>query len=160
MDKNRIEGAAKQGERARNCKALVIKTRWRKSGGCAAKECVLAWGDLALGLKRATVLSRSEKSAEAVVAAGRGRRAERVGGWKVVSLERAVHQKPVSAGRIAEGRMASRCWWRNIRIALNRASPSPTPTVSVSTDLMTSAARIARCGPACRVVWEGTDHVT
>ena len=51
MNKNRIEGAAKQGERARNRKALVIKARWRKSGGCAVKECVLTWGDLASCLK-------------------------------------------------------------------------------------------------------------
>jgi len=28
VDKNRIEGAAKQGERARNRKALAIKARW------------------------------------------------------------------------------------------------------------------------------------
>jgi len=29
----------------------VIKGRWRKSGGCAAKECVLTRGDLALWVK-------------------------------------------------------------------------------------------------------------
>ena len=40
-----------QGERAMNREALVIKAKWRKSGGCAAKECVLTWGDLALCLK-------------------------------------------------------------------------------------------------------------
>lgn len=51
MDKNRIEGAAKQGERANDREALVIKAKWRKSGGCAVKECVLTWGDLALCLK-------------------------------------------------------------------------------------------------------------
>jgi hypothetical protein len=51
MNKNRIEGAAKQGERAINRKALVIKAKWRRSGGCAMKECVLTWGDLALCLK-------------------------------------------------------------------------------------------------------------
>jgi hypothetical protein len=51
MDKNRIEGAAEQGERAESREALVIKAKWRKSGGCAAKECVLTWGDLALWLK-------------------------------------------------------------------------------------------------------------
>ncbi|MDP4075596.1 acyloxyacyl hydrolase [Acidovorax sp. A1169] len=39
MNKNRIEGAAKQGERAKNREALVIKAKWRKCGGCAAKEC-------------------------------------------------------------------------------------------------------------------------
>jgi len=41
MNKNRIEGVAEQGERARNREALVIKARWRRSGGCAVKECVL-----------------------------------------------------------------------------------------------------------------------
>ena len=51
MNKNRIEGAAEQGERARFREALVIKAEWRKSGGCAVKECVLTRGDLALCLK-------------------------------------------------------------------------------------------------------------
>jgi len=51
MDKNRIEGAAEQGERARSREALVIKAKGRKFGGCAAKECVLTWGDLVLWLK-------------------------------------------------------------------------------------------------------------
>ena len=51
MNKNRIEGAAWQGERAINRKALVIKAMRRKSGDCAVKECVLTRGDLALHLK-------------------------------------------------------------------------------------------------------------
>jgi hypothetical protein len=51
MNKNWIEGAVEQGERARDREALVIKARWRRSGGCAAKECVLTRGDLALCLK-------------------------------------------------------------------------------------------------------------
>jgi hypothetical protein len=51
MNKNRIEGAAEQGERANGREALVIKAKWRRSGGCAVKECVLTWGDLALCLK-------------------------------------------------------------------------------------------------------------
>jgi len=51
MDKNWIEGVAEQGERATSREALVIKAKRRKSGGCAAKECVLTRGDLALWLK-------------------------------------------------------------------------------------------------------------
>jgi len=63
MDKNRTErsegaaakrpkrGGADQGERANDREALVAKGRWRKSGGCAGKECVLTRGDLALCLK-------------------------------------------------------------------------------------------------------------
>ena len=51
MYKNRIEGAAEQGERARSREALVVKAKRRKFGGCAVKECVLTRGDLALCLK-------------------------------------------------------------------------------------------------------------
>jgi hypothetical protein len=51
MNKNWIEGTAAQGERASNRKALVIKAKRCKSGGCAVKECVLTWGDLASHLK-------------------------------------------------------------------------------------------------------------
>ncbi len=67
MDKNRIEGAAEQGERAMNREALVTKARWRKCGGCAMKVCVLTWGRLALWLKGRR-RCRSEVSAEVVVA--------------------------------------------------------------------------------------------
>ena len=79
MNKNCIEGVAKQGERAIYRKALVIKARWRRCSGCAAKECVLTRGDLALFLKGRR-LCRSEKSAEVVVAgvgADEARRQER-----------------------------------------------------------------------------------
>ena len=72
MNKNRIEGVAKQGERAKNREALVIKARWRRCGGCAMKVCVLTWGDLALWAK-VRRLSRSEKSAEVVVVRVGGR---------------------------------------------------------------------------------------
>ena len=51
MNKNRIEGDADQGERAKSREALVVKGRRRRSGGCAVKDCVLTWGDLALCLK-------------------------------------------------------------------------------------------------------------
>ena len=87
MDKNRIEGVTEQGERAEYREALVIKAKWRKSGGCAVKECVLTWGYLASCLKGRR-LCRSEKSAEVVVAGvarlikpeAKRRRTEAVGG--------------------------------------------------------------------------------
>jgi hypothetical protein len=69
MDKNCIEGVAEQGERARNREALVTKARWRKCGSCAMKECDPYLGRSRLAPERATVLSWSEKSAEAVVVA-------------------------------------------------------------------------------------------
>ena len=39
MNKNRIEGDAKQREQANNCKALVTKARRRRCGGYAKKVC-------------------------------------------------------------------------------------------------------------------------
>ena len=51
MNKNLIEGNAEQSERATNREAFVTKGLRCKSGGCAVKECVLIWGDLALCLK-------------------------------------------------------------------------------------------------------------
>jgi hypothetical protein len=51
MDKNRIRGVADQGERAHRREALVVKEKLRRSGGCAVKDRVLTWGDLALRLK-------------------------------------------------------------------------------------------------------------
>jgi hypothetical protein len=62
MNKNRIEGGADQGERANGREALVTKYRWRRSGGRAAKECVLTWGDLALCLKGRRCKSEREVS--------------------------------------------------------------------------------------------------
>ena len=99
MNKNRIEGVAEQGERARNREALVIKAKWRKSGGCAVKECVLTWGDLASWLKGRRT-NRSEKSAEAVVAACLGRRAEGEGVSYDMSMREALRQMPATAGRV------------------------------------------------------------
>ena len=62
MNKNRIEGVAEQGERARFREALVIKAKRRKSGGCAVKECVLTRGDLASCLKGRRLLPEREVS--------------------------------------------------------------------------------------------------
>jgi len=68
--RNRIQGAADQGERAKNREALVAKGKRRRFGGRVGKECVLTRGDLALRLKgRRAVSAWSEESAEAVVVA-------------------------------------------------------------------------------------------
>jgi hypothetical protein len=63
MNKNHIGGAAEQGERAVNRKALVIKARRCRCDGCAMKVCVLTWGDLASLLKgrRAVPQARSQQ---------------------------------------------------------------------------------------------------
>ena len=40
-----------QGEQALHCKAFVVKVKSCRSSGCAGKDRVLTWGDLALRLK-------------------------------------------------------------------------------------------------------------
>ena len=62
MNKNRIEGAAKQGKWAQNHEALVTKARWRRCGGCAMKECDSYLGRSRLVPERATALLEREVS--------------------------------------------------------------------------------------------------
>jgi hypothetical protein len=62
MNKNRIEGTAKQGEWAMNHEALVIKAKRCRSGGCAVKECVLTRGYPASRLKGRRYLLEREVS--------------------------------------------------------------------------------------------------
>lgn len=40
-----------QGEQAHHCEAFVVKSKSRRSGGCAGKDRVLTWGELASCLK-------------------------------------------------------------------------------------------------------------
>src|SRR5664280_1209891 len=51
INKKQIRGGIDQGEHAHQCEAFVVKDRWRRFGGCADKDRVLTWGDLALYLK-------------------------------------------------------------------------------------------------------------
>ena len=65
--------------------------------------------------ERATVMNRSEKSAEAVVVGGkaakptRRRRAEREGVFDAMSMWRALHQMPAQAGRSGVARGEAAC---------------------------------------------------
>jgi RNA-directed DNA polymerase len=71
-NRNRIEGGTDQGEWAMSHEALAIKERFRKSGARAGTVSESYLGRSRLALERVTVPHRSEKSAEAVVAAGFG----------------------------------------------------------------------------------------
>ena len=62
MNKNRIEGAAKQGEWAIDHEALVTKARWRRCGGCAMKVCDPYLGRSRLVPERATAMPEREVS--------------------------------------------------------------------------------------------------
>jgi hypothetical protein len=69
MNKKRIRGADKQGERANDREALMAKAWRRRSDSRASKMDALTWGDLASRLKGRRSKEWSEESAAAVVAA-------------------------------------------------------------------------------------------
>jgi hypothetical protein len=144
MNKNPIRGGVEQGEQACYCEAFVAKVKRRISGSRAVKDCVLTWGDLALCLKGQRLGVVSEKSAEAIVAVRR--RAEREGGLKIVKTAEAWHQKLGRPGRREED-WVKPCLFGGV-VKLRRRNTNRRPRA-------TSTSRIARCGPACRVVWEG-----
>jgi len=107
MNKNRIEGAADRGERAMSREAPVIKGKRRRSGGRAAKECVLTWGDPCLTPERATVSSRSEEGRSSRRYGKEPhlwRRTERGGVFGTMPMWGAPRQMPAQAGRLEEGR--------------------------------------------------------
>ena len=186
MNKNRIEGVAEQDERAKFREALVIKAKRRRSGGCAVTsrrrrtpvgrsreagcrherseaaqvECVLTRGDLASWLKG------RRRKAEREVSRGRsscqrgakGRRSRRGSALiidnglsqmfaqaKLADLENRV--KPDEPRQRGTGVAESASRNLGHRVGSN-ASP------------VTSTTSTARCGPACRVVWEGFGQVS
>ena len=79
MNKNRIEGVADQGERARNREALAINGKRRRSGRPCSEGVRSYLGRSRLVPERVTVLSRSEKSAEAILARGQAGEAGAIG---------------------------------------------------------------------------------
>ena len=84
INKNRIRGAAEQGERTRSRRALVAKATRCISGGCAVKACALTRGGLALCLK------------------GRRANTEREGASNALVMIPPQHQMPAPAGQVAE----------------------------------------------------------
>lgn len=163
MNKNRIEGAAKQGERAKHREALVIKARWRRSGGCAVKECdPYPMGDLASCLK-----GRWRKL-EREVSGGRSSRGRRRGGWKpsmkgrgnrrgsLPIIRDGASQMFASAklASMANGVKPDQSWQRENQLCRigDRQPQAIEPAAAQARHLTTPT---ARCGPACRVVWQG-----
>jgi len=156
MNKNRIEGVAEQGERARNREALVIKAWRRKSGGCAVKECVLTWGDLASWLKgqRGNTAREVSKGRSSCLYGAKGQRNRRrcplilgdgrsqmVAFAKLADIvNRVKPETPRQRETKSGGAEIS-----NFRRYAGINSCTPTSTIST-----------ARCGPACRVVMEWT----
>ena len=128
------------------------------------KECILTWGYLALCLKGRRSQDRSEKSAEAIVVRGEthyGRRPKakgrRNGRCSLRALERVMLQMftkmklvtTVDAGESCATVAASET------ILANPLKRNQACCWSANFS-MTSTISTARCGPACRVVWQGS----
>ena len=156
MDKNRIEGVAEQSERARNREALMIKAKRRKSGGCAAKECVLTRGDLALWLKgrrgntERGVSSGHSSCLQWAKGQGNRRRCPTILGNGLSQM-------------FASAKLANRLTRVKPEARRQRETePGGSETSSFRRCaefcrcVPTSTIPTARCGPACRVVREGS----
>ena len=160
MDKNRIEGVAEQGERAKFREALVIKARWRKSGGCAAKECVLTRGDLASWLKGRRRKAEREVSRghSSCLFGAKGRRSRR---GSTLVIDNGLSQMFAQA-KLAD--LENRVKPDEPRQRENGVAESASCNLGhragCNTNPMTSTTPTARCGPACRVVWEGLGQVS
>ena len=77
------------------------------------------------------------------------------GGTTMFRELRALGASVDLAARVAGN---ARRWWRNSRMVLNRVLPVAYFDRLGVPRFLTSTSRTARCGPACRVVWEGSDQ--
>jgi len=160
MDKNRIDGVAEQGERARNCEALVIKAKWRRSGGCAVKECVPTRGDLASWLKglRRKVKREVGRGHSSCLFGAKGRRSK---GGRTLVIDNGLSQMFAKA-KLAdlENRVKSDEPRQRGTGVAESASCNLGHQAGCNTNPMTSTTPTARCGPECRVVWQGLGQVS
>jgi hypothetical protein len=79
---------------------------------------------------------------------------------KVIFRELRARGLSVDASAMVAGN--ARRWWRNSSMAIHIAFPtSYFDELGIpQTRRVTSTVRTARCGPACRVVWQGTRGIT
>ena len=138
-----------------SAKLLWSRLRCRKSGGCAGKDRVLTWGDLASWLKgrRGSTEREVSRGHSSRRHGAKGRRSRRGSALIIrtgVSQMFAKAKLADTADRVKPDRPRQRetkpaeLTLRNLG---RRAGCHTNPT--------TSTTSTARCGPACRVVWEG-----
>ena len=142
-----------------SAKLLWSKLRRCKSGGCAEKDRVLTWGDLASRLKgRRGDTERGVSSGHSSCPYGakgqrnRRRRPLLLGDglsqmFALAKLADRVDRVKPGAPRQRETKSGG-LETSNFRRCAGIHSCNPTSTIST-----------ARCGPACRVVWEGSGQV-
>ena len=75
-------------------------------------------------------------------------------------MPKVLRQMPARAGRVGEARGEAACEPVSDEAEGPRHGPNDTGSHDAAllhaAGLMTSTFRTARCGPACRVVWEGS----
>ena len=135
------------------------RLRRRKSGGCAGKDRVLTWGDLALWSKgrrgdTERGVSRGRSSCRHGAKGRRNRRGSSlVFGFGLSQM-------------FALAKLANQPGWVKPEWSWQREIESGGPEIShprrragIHSGTPTSTVPTARCGPACRVVWEGIGQV-
>jgi hypothetical protein len=133
------------------------KPRRRKSGGRAGKDCVLTWGDPASRLKG----RRGDTERE--VSRGHSSRTYGEGPKEQEGVSSGSRDRIASDVCVSEARRSS-CPGeaRTDAAARNRyrriGDRQPREARRDNTNAPTSTVSTARCGPACRVVWEGSGH--
>lgn len=107
--------------------------------------------------ERATVLSRSEKSAEAIVAATQGAkgRRNRRGRPLVLGFGRSQMFAAAKLARMTFRVKPERSWQREIESGGSETS-NLRRRAGIYSSALTSTIPTARCGSACRVVWKGS----
>ena len=143
-----------------SAKLLWSRLRRRKSGGCAGKDRVLTWGDLASWLKGRRGNTEREVS--------RGHSSRRYG----AKGQRNRRRRPVILGnglsqmfaiaKLADtvNRVKPEALWQRETKSGGLPISNFRRCAGIYSCTLTSTISTARCGPACRVVWEGTGQVS
>ena len=135
------------------------RLRRRKSGGCPVKDRVLTWGDLALCLKgRRCEPEREVSRGHSSCQHGAKGRRDRRGSPLVLGFGRSQMYTVVKLASMAGRVKPEGCWQRETKSGGSEISNLRRCT-GICSSALTSTIPTARCGPACRVVWEGLGQV-
>ena len=141
---------------------LAFKRRIReltsRSGGRSMKEVVERLRPYVLGWKAYFRMAQTPGVWPALEEWMRHRlRAIQLKHWRHgLTIYRELRALGASAETARQVAANNRCWWRNSDRALKRVlTIAYFDRLGGTSTLLTSTSRTARCGPACRVVWQG-----
>ena len=139
--------------RPMTAKLLWSRLRQRKSGGCAVKDRVLTWGCLALCLKGRWCWPEREVSRGHSSCKAKGRRNRRVSHLVLGFGMSQMFAEAKLARRVCRVKPEG-SWQRETELGGSETS-NLRRRAGICSSAPTSTIPTARCGPACRVVWEG-----